>query len=316
MRTAIPVFFTIDESYAPLAAVAIRSIACHADKTREYQIYILHQSLSQLSQELITRQLKDNMHITFRSMPDCIDGIDDVIGNRLRADYFTLTIYFRLFIPTMFPEYDKVIYLDSDVVIPGDISRLYDMPLGDNLIAACPDWSIQDIAPLRYYIEEGFGFPPETYVNSGVLLMNTRLLRECHLETRFLDMLNTYHVDCIAPDQDYLNALCHGRILYLGHEWDAMPDKKGELPNPQIIHYNLFEKPWQREGIAYADYFWKYADMAGLGDYFRKYLADYTDKQRQQDDESMARLLHRGEEIPTNKLTFKTLFETGKEKRL
>ena len=43
--------------------------------------------------------------------------ITDRIENRLRSDYFTMTIYFRIFIPDMYPEYDKAIYIDSDIVV-------------------------------------------------------------------------------------------------------------------------------------------------------------------------------------------------------
>ena len=64
-------------------------------------------------------------------MKDGMELITDRVENRLRCDYFTLTIYFRLFIPDLFPEYDKGLYIDSDVVVPGDISELYNHDLKD-----------------------------------------------------------------------------------------------------------------------------------------------------------------------------------------
>lgn len=62
-------------------------------------------------------------------MTDTVKSITNREENLLRCDFFTLTIYFRLFLAQMFPQYDKGIYLDSDIVVPGDISQLYQTPL-------------------------------------------------------------------------------------------------------------------------------------------------------------------------------------------
>jgi len=146
----------------------------------------------------------------------------------------------------MFPEYDKGIYIDSDIVVPGDISELYNIELGDNLIGACSDKSVVDVPELARYMEEAVGVSRYEYINSGVLLMNLKEMRKKEFSKKFLNLLNTYHFDCIAPDQDYLNAMCNGKILYLDEAWDAMPTEgKEPLDNPKLIHYNLFQKPWQ-----------------------------------------------------------------------
>jgi lipopolysaccharide biosynthesis glycosyltransferase len=93
----------------------------------------------------------------FIPMTDRIEGIVDVMGNRLRTDYFSLMIFYRLFIPAMFPEYDKSIYLNSDVVFRGDIIRLYDEDLGNNLIGTCLGLSIHGVSELVNYIEGAIG---------------------------------------------------------------------------------------------------------------------------------------------------------------
>ena len=66
-----------------------------------------------------------------------VDDKKQPTENRLRADYFTPTIFFRLFIPSMFPEYSKGIYLDSDIVVLGDISKLYRVDIENYLLGAC-----------------------------------------------------------------------------------------------------------------------------------------------------------------------------------
>ena len=313
----IPVFFTVDEKYAALCGVAIHSLIAKCNPNRRYRIVVLHDHVSHGSQCLIMRMATDNVSIEFREMKRSFEGITGRIGDCLRADYFTLTIYYRLFIPEMFPEYDKGVYIDSDVVLNADIAELYDTEMGTNLIGACPDWSVQNVPPLCRYIEEAIGVPHAEYINSGILLMNLAELRRVELGKRFMELLNKYHFDCIAPDQDYLNALCRGRITFLGEEWDAMPKDYGEpLAEPKLVHYNLFAKPWMYDGIWYADLFWKYADESGYGDSFRLYKAGYTEDKQESDRRCLEYLCQRGASIPEQEVTFKKIFNTGKEARL
>ena len=138
----IPVFFTIDNNYAPFLAVALHSAIVNASADRQYKAIILHQDVSEENRRRISALARPNFEIEFIPMQSGLESITDRMSNRLRCDYFTLTIYFRLFIPAMFPEYDKAIYIDSDVVVPGDLAELYDMELSDNYIAACPDLSL------------------------------------------------------------------------------------------------------------------------------------------------------------------------------
>ena len=319
-KETIPVFFTIDDNYAPWLAVAIRSITQNSSPRYNYHIIVLHENLSEGHRQRIQALSAPGFEVELIPMQEKFEGIEsDFIGNKLRADYFTLTIYFRLFIPDMFPQYSRGIYLDSDIVVPGDLARLYETNLGDNLIGACPDFSIQEVKPLTDYVEKAVGVDRAIeYINSGILLMNLEKLRQVQLGQRFLELLNKYHFDCIAPDQDYLNALCKGKIKFLPEEWDAMPnDHKPELPNPQIIHYNLFAKPWCYDNIQYADYFWYYAASSGYEEVIRLYKDNYSEEQKKSDAESLERLVGRGQmlsELPGG--TFRGIFNTGKEARL
>ena len=127
------------------------------------------------------------------------------------------------------------------------------------------------------YYENAVGIARDEYINSGVLLMNLKKLREKSFTKHFLNLLNKYHFDTVAPDQDYLNVICHGNILYLEDVWDAMPTEGGkELANPKLIHYNLFQKPWCYDNIGYADYFWKYAKQSKFYDQILEYKKNYS----------------------------------------
>lgn len=316
-KETIPIFFSIDDSYAPFLSVALASIVQNASTEYDYIATVLCEELSEQNRKRLAGLGADHFEIRFVPMENRLDHISDRIGNRLRADYFTLTIFFRLFIPVMFPEYDKAIYLDSDIVVPGDISELYLTELGDNLIAAAADHSVVDVPPFANYIENAVGIDKYHYINSGVLLMNLKRLREVGLEQRFLELMNRYHFDCIAPDQDYLNALCRGRIVFLPPYWDAMPTKgKEPMKEPKLVHYNLFEKPWCYEDVQYESYFWKYAGDAGYLPEIMDVKAQYGEKERQSDQEHLELMLTRAEEIAAGEVTFRAVFDSGKEERL
>lgn len=314
MKKEIPIFFTIDNKYAPYISVAIKSIIDNASNKYKYKIIVLHQELSEENIKKISLLENDNFEIKFIPIKDGLDSITDREENRLRCDYFTLTIYFRLFIPDMFPEYDKAIYIDSDIVVPGDISELYNIELGNNLIGACSDKSVVDIPEIARYMEEAIGINKYEYINSGVLLMNLKEMRDKGFGKRFLELLNTYHFDCIAPDQDYLNAMCNGKILYLDEEWDAMPTEgKKPLEHPKLIHYNLFQKPWCYDNIQYEEYFWKYANQTQFYDEIIDYKNNYSEEQKKADQKCLEIIITKGGNMAEKDITFKKVLERGEK---
>ena len=317
MNREIPIFFTIDNSYAPFLAVALNSAIKNSDPQRNYKAIVLYQDLgAEIISRLQTLQT-ENFKIELMPIRANMEALDDRMSNRLRCDYFTLTIYFRLFIPSMFPQYDKGIYIDSDVVLTDDIAKLFDIDIGENYIGACNDLSIADIPPLVAYTEKAVGVNAKEYINSGVLLMNLKKMRDDDLEGHFLALLNKYHFDSIAPDQDYLNAMCNGKIYYLEEKWDTMPnDAKPMLTETSLIHYNLFSKPWCYDGIQYEEQFWNYAQDCGFIDEIREFKASYTEDKKKADSECLDLLVRRGMEIPENDITFKKMNEKGVRIRL
>ena len=317
MNREIPIFFTIDDAYAPFLGVALNSAVKNSSADRKYKAIVLHENLSDANIKKLKSLETENFQIELTPMKANFEALDDRMSNRLRCDYFTLTIYFRLFIPAMFPEYDKGIYIDSDVVLTDDIAKLFDTDIGDNFIGACNDLSIADIPPLVDYTENAVGVKGKEYINSGVLLMNLKKMRECDFEGHFLNLLNTYHFDSIAPDQDYINAMCNGKIYYLDEVWDAMPNEaKPPIKDTKIIHYNLFSKPWCYDNIQYEEFFWKYAEDSGYLDEIKEYKAAYSNEQKKADGECLNLLISRGENIPQNEITFKKLHEKGVKIRL
>ena len=316
-KATIPIFYAIDDGYAKFVAVSIKSLIMNANNNYNYDINVIYENLSEENAQKLKSLETDNVKIILTEMNQNLSMITDKLGNRLREYTFTLTIFFRLFIPVMFPKYDKCIYVDADTIISDDISRLYNEDLGNNYLGCIVDKSTIDNEILAGYFEEVVGIPRDKYINSGVLLMNSKKLRELKIDEKFLDLYTKYGFDVIAPDQDYINSMCYGHIKYLSDIYDAMPNPNNkEVENPVIIHYNLFLKPWQYDDVQYYDYFWKYAKSTPFYDEILEIKNSYTDEDRKKDSEWMNLMVSRAESLVGTQNTLKNVFESGKEMRL
>jgi lipopolysaccharide biosynthesis glycosyltransferase len=253
----IPIFFSCDDNYAPFLGVAITSLICNTSEKNNYSIYVLHSGLKNENMKRIKALETQNASIEFVDVSDKLEAYGRKLNLR---DYYTVAIYFRLFIPNMFPHLDKAIYLDADMVILEDVAKLYDIDLHDNLLGGVSDAIIASRKEFRDYAELGCGIYPYTrYFNSGMMLMNLDAMREFDLEGKFEFLFNTYGFETVCPDQDYLNVICKDRVLYLDEGWDKMAIDGNYKGRPMIVHYNNFAKPWQQNGINYSGYFWQYA---------------------------------------------------------
>ena len=111
--------------------------------------------------------------------------------------------------------------------------------------------------------------------------------------------------------------MCNQKILYLNEEWDAMPTEgKQELENPKLIHYNLFQKPWCYDNVQYENVFWNYAKKTEYYNEIVEFKNNYSEEQKKSDMECLGTLVNKGNLIPENEVTFKKMYEQGKEIRL
>ena len=321
MKTVIPIFFSVNDAYSPFLATAICSIKANASRSYTYHIHILTDDVSVENKDRLSALAEEGFIIEFNPLAEqmtTLPGVKQLQSHCFDA-FATLTIYFRLFIPELFPQYDKVIYLDADLVVPGDISELYQEHLGTKLVGAVADYSIQKIAPFMRYIDRYVGVDHQNYVNSGVLLLNSKRLREVNFAGCFLEMVSQYGLETVAPDQDYLNALCRYGIQYLDPEWNAMPSEcMGLMDDPQIVHFNLGSKPWLNESVPYDELFWKYAALSGYEKEIRSrrraFLQDTNAMKNYK--AAIKKLIHMAARLTEAPVSFRTLMTSHQTLRL
>jgi len=290
MGKEIPIFFAVDDGYCPFLAVALQSLTDNASEEYTYCIKVLNTDISAENKRKIAKYEKEYIHIEFVDLNYYMQKVKDKLYTR---DYYSKTTYFRLFIPNLYPQYDKVLYLDSDIVILHDIAELYNTDMGNNLVAAAPDDVIQFNEVFRVYAEKVVGVADyRRYFNAGVLLMNLHELRKFRFQEKFLYSLERIRF-AVAQDQDYLNRLCKGRVKLFDRVWNRMPipDPKIKAEDVKLVHYNLAFKPWHFEDILYKEFFWMYAQETEYFDMIQEIREDYTEADRFRDNQLHQKLI-------------------------
>lgn len=273
----VNLFFACDDAYVPFLQVALTSVKKHRDPSRHYAVRVLHTGISAAGCQRVSDLEEKGFTIGFYN----IAGRMEALSHRLHTrDYYSASTYYRLFIPELFPELSKALYLDCDLVLCSDVAELYDVDLGSNLVGAVPDGMVNTLQEMAMYVRNRLGFrDAESYFNAGVLLMNLDAMRAEGFTGMFLELLGRVKFQ-VAQDQDYLNVICRDRVRYLGYEWNTMPTGV-QAQQPKLIHYNLDGKPWHKDGVAYEEVFWDYTRQSGCLSQIRAIKRNYTREQRE-----------------------------------
>lgn len=304
-KPRIPIFFATDDNYLPYLSVTLASIEAHASDEYIYDVKILSTGLCEDNVALIKTLDAPHLSVEVVNLEERVGKIRRDLRLRLR-DYYSETIYYRIFIPALFPHLERAIYLDCDIVLNDDIANMYFTEIGDSILAAVSDESIAPIPEFCTYVDEVIGSPEGIYFNSGVLLINIKRFREERVEEKLLSLLTEYNFRTVAPDQDYLNYICRGRVHYLDSVWNKQPARVEGLSDSEIrlIHFNMFNKPWHYEGVPYEEYFWLYAKKSPFYERIRLAFERYTEEDRERDAEGARNLLAATADILNEKCSF------------
>ena len=175
-KPEIPIFFATDDKYVPFLAVAMTSLLANASQDYFYRIYVLTTSLKREYAEKLRLIVKDcapdSASLDFVSLREEMEKSQGTFHLR---HYYSRETYCRIFIPRFFPQYKKVLYLDCDIAVTGDISELYNTDIGDNLVAAAPEEVMSDFGVFGTYVEKALGISRNKYFSAGIL----RLMPTC-----------------------------------------------------------------------------------------------------------------------------------------
>ncbi len=277
----ITVVLSSDNTYIPYVAVTIQSLCEYASAQHTYEIYILCETIAEKNKEKILGMQKPHIRIAFLSIKEYLDSVD--VSSFYLPSYPTLATYYRIFIPEIFADREKVLYLDCDVVVCKDVADIFQYEMGEACIAAIHDYGVR----IRYfqktrihtYIDTVLCVDVQQYFQAGVLLFAVQNMRKQNFLQKCLVFMSS-HPDPVFADQDVLNKICEASVLYLPWKYNVLwhiPLLEKEalahftnedvalyteaMREPAIIHYSSSCKPWHFPHLPLADVFWQVAQQ-------------------------------------------------------
>lgn len=273
----IPIVLSSSESFMPHCAAAMASILYNISDNYTVNFYILSYDITEISKKFLSKLTSIRKctidYPTFaEEMLDIFDGI------KLPSHVSKMT-YARILIPDILPHVDKAIFVDSDMIVRGDISQLYEKNMGNNVFAAVEDFNWVNISNRLWGTKQ-------YYYNAGLLLINCSKLREIdylNIIKRQVAINRDKYQIC---DQDLINDAFRGKIYRLSVTWnfyhgvfskrfrcytpDDMEEFKRIETNPNVVHYVGPEKPWLPSvRHAYEKDYFKYSRMTAFYKYIR-----------------------------------------------
>lgn len=243
----IRILLGADDAYVKPMTIAAHSALRHLRSDRTVEVHLIDGGISATNRQRVVHCL-EAVHPKARAIWRHADlsAFDNINVRRYSA-----ASMIRLLIPHLFDQdVDRVLYIDSDVIVDGDIAELWDMDLGD-----VPVWAVQNGAEFEFdRLSETFeeiSVPSGArYFNSGVLLMNLNVWRKKKISERVVDFMIRHNDRLSFPDQDALNAVVAGDWGRLPPRWNKQVIRLGrpeaaQFDEPGILHFTT-HKPWRR----------------------------------------------------------------------
>lgn len=260
------ILISINKAYLDVACTLIYSILTNS--TRNLSLFVVSDDLNESDFEYIVDKMfefKDRLHMNGVRV-DCANF--DVI-NTVDAKRWPMTVYYRIIALFELPDQlDRILYLDADMIVDGDLSALYTLDLENYYAAMCEDTVVSNSVPYN----SDLNIPnTELYYNSGMILFNlTKIRRELTLNDFYKAFRSHFNV-LRFPDQDLLNVVFSKNIRAVDfRKYNFIcsngRERKKTLhlrdANAVIYHFagGKYHKPWEKQYTGdYFEIFWKYA---------------------------------------------------------
>lgn len=242
MKT-LNIAFCVDNNYVNHLIVTLYSLLKN-NQSEKIRVHIVAPDLTTESKAAIN--LLKEFHSEFAVSYHTVDPAL-VSGFSITMDYISSVTYYRLLLAEIIPKsVDTLLYLDADIVVHGNLKKLFDADLGNSYAAAVPDIYLDKDEAYKQKID----LRTATYNNAGVMLLNLKKMREDGITKKMV--ANAKRKAHEYQDQDAIN-ITFGNVVALDREYNyQIKDKQYDiLPNEPmtILHYSGSLKPWNRDRI-------------------------------------------------------------------
>ena len=277
----IGIAYGLDNQYTYPTIVSMTSILENGSSHTYYIFYLL------VDKKTFKKENKEkfvNLESRYERCEINIIEISDENFQNANTKRYPLATYYRLILADLLPDINRIIYLDGDTLIYTDLSEMYNLDMGNNIILGFVDNS--------YKKAEEFGIKTYKYIVAGVLLINLKKIRKENFTAKFFEFMDKNQDKLTQEDQTVINIVLHGRIGFLPPKfgiWNFVNkeavlrhnnygndnlgikayDEKEILKAwniPSIIHY-VRAKPWKvrtkHTHVQFHEDWWRYAQMTG-----------------------------------------------------
>ena len=281
-RIEIPVMFCFDRNYVIPAAVTFLSILENADKNYDYHFYVLHSDINEYQQLKLQDTIKDYSDIAKLDFINMEHRFEDLWKKFYKGGHYAKEVMYKILIASIFPQYEKIVVSDVDVVFTGDISKSYtELNCDEDFYLA----GVKPIGKINDYLEtykEKWSKEEIKKIGTicgGYLVANLKKIREDKMEDVFVNFFaeNAYRLNQL--EQDIFNVCCYGKIKHLhlayvacSYMWDyyqteedmktdsnySYKEIKEAMENPIQLHYATKIKPWNQIDCTKSEVWFQY----------------------------------------------------------
>ncbi|HFR3671720.1 TPA: glycosyltransferase [Streptococcus suis] len=234
--------FSVNNRYAQYLGATILSILAHHPK-EEVRVHILYKEIAQsILQDLGNlAQQTPNLELHFHLLED-----QQFSAIPIRTEQFPIESFSRFLLPELLADLDRILYLDVDILVHGNLMELFQTDLEEYELGAIVEADI--FKYYQWYLDSlGFG-PNDAYFSSGVLLMDLDKMRQNGTTNQLIAIALEKARDYKFPDQDILNTYYKGQFKQLSPSYNYTDVRKQnrELTADEIVieHFNGDIKAW------------------------------------------------------------------------
>jgi len=257
----INIAFACDSNYIAQLSTVIVSILLNSKKETSLSFKILHKDFSQNEIEkvksLISFSKNKNVDFEFVNMQEFLKGknLSSYLNSNKEYNYITDVTYYRFFIPELFLNLNKILYLDVDILVKKDLSELFNKDITGFLAGVVECEYIKRLKnknknfpqtnlSIQEYEKNILNKRTDKYFNAGVLLLNLDLIRKEKISQKLWNFLEENKNRIVYQDQDVLNSVFDNRVIFLDKKYNKHAVNSYKFNDVVLLHFIGKDKPW------------------------------------------------------------------------
>lgn len=280
----LPYVICFDNNYSHTAGALIQSIVDNSSDENGYELFLFCDQVTLTNKKRLLSVIdsRENFRIRFVDTSALYDS-----GQMHTSEHFTAATYARLFIPSVLPDHDRVVFIDSDMIVLDDVAKLHKIDIGEKKLGAVKDLVMEGFIKFEHqtpkvfkgqtaesYLLNYLGMKnPDNYFQAGLLIFDIQKIKSDLVCEKMVKTI--YEKRYWYHDQDILNKVFEGEVCYLDIAWNVYHGNgttERFFPNLKLSSYLSFiesrqrlkavhfagdQKPWTNPDVDYADLYFK-----------------------------------------------------------